>query len=691
MQKNSTIQRPSSEANDDLIDVGQVILTLRAGWKTVAISFAAMVLAGLIFVLFIATPIYTATATVMLDTRKPQVIDLEGMMGSLTGDSSELNTEVEVLRSRSLAEKTVDKLGLLDDPEFNATLKPPSLIARVLGVLPFGNSAPATPEQIRAAVVSELLDHVKIRNVSSSYVFEIWVDSEGAEKAAKIADTMAELYTLGQIEAKFKATEQATEWLANRVSELKLELELAEEKVKAFNSQTTLISPEALASMEIQLKDLRERYEQSGKQLTAAQTRLEALNAAQTLQDKKLAAHDPQLAQIDETNTVAFDHRFEQVVARTELEVARMQDQNKAIKRSLDNLMAQISKQGDDMITLQQLTREADASRALYEYFLSRLKETSAQQGIQQADSRLLSAAVVPIKPTAPSKSLVLTICALLGLLGGAGIVMAREMMDTSYRSARKLEQDTGIIVMGQIPLIPAKDRTGILDYILSKPASAVMEAFRNLRTSVLLSNIDQPPKVIMVTSSVPGEGKTTNSLALAQTLVGIDKSVLLVEGDIRRSMLSAYFPKRSVKKGIVTLLAGQGELDEVAVKDERTGLTVILGEDSTISAADLFMSDAYHKFIAEMRDQFDYIVIDSPPVLMVPDARIIARSVDAVLFTVRWNTTGRSQIQDALKVFDAVNLRVSGLIMSQVDGEKMKLYGYNNKYAASGAGYYRE
>ncbi|MDD8023785.1 MAG: exopolysaccharide transport family protein, partial [Paracoccaceae bacterium] len=505
--------------DDDVIDLGQIFQSIRVGWKVIATSFAVLVVAGLVYLYLLATPIYTAKSVVMLETRQAQVVDFQGALNGLTGESGELNTEIEVIRSRELLAKVVDELNLAADPEFNGRLRDPSLVARLRGMFKTAGPEP-TAEQVRASVVDALLGHLAVRNIPSSYVFEIAVQSVDPQKASMIADAVARRYILNQIEAKFDATEQATSWLANRVGELKAELEAAEEKVKRFNAQTSLVSVEMLGSLEIQLKDLRERVIQMGATQEAAQTRLTALEAAQTPTEKLAAAQDVTLTRLAGPDAgldgETFDERFDRIVARAKLDLARATDQKQALERSQEALQTQIASQGNDMIQLQQLTREAEASRMLYEYFLSRMKESSAQQGIQQADSRVISNAVVPKAPTAPRKSLILAMCAILGLMIGVGMVLLREAMHNSYRAARELEEDTGVTVMGQIPVIPGKARTDILAYLVDKPSSAAMEAIRNLRTSVLLSNVDNPPQVIMSTSSIPGEGKTTNSLALA-------------------------------------------------------------------------------------------------------------------------------------------------------------------------------
>ena len=688
----SSRNMPVGAPQEDQVNLMELVQVLRAGWKPIAAAAVALAVISAAYVSFVAVPIYTASAVVMLDTRKPQAVDFAGMVNGLTGDSAELNTEVEVIRSRGLAQKVVEKLDLVSDPEFNTSLREPGLIGKMLGAL--RGAQPPSAERQLESTVSNLLTAVTVKNQPSSYVFAISVTSEDPQKAKLLADTLADTYIVNQIEMKFDATEQATEWLANRVSTLKLELEAAEEKVKAFNTQTSLVSAETLTLLEAQLKDLRERLGATERERDAAVDRLAQLEAQTDPVERLKLANDAQMSDLarrldrGEAGVTAEDlaARYDQVVARARLDVARLKDQAAALERSRQSLSAQISSQGDDQIKLQQLTREAEASRALYEYFLSRLKESSAQQGIQQADSRVLSAAVRPQFPTAPRKKLVVVMATLLGALIGVGAVLGRHMMRSGFRSARELEDEIGGVVMGQIPLVEGADRGAILAYLRDKPASAAMEAIRNLRTSVLLSNVDKPPQVILSTSSLPGEGKTTNSLGLAMNLVGIGKSVLLIEGDIRRNTLGQYFPQFEKRPGLVSLLSGRATLETVVAHDDSIGLSLIMGERSAVNAADLFMSDAWKTLVEELRTRFDYIIIDTPPVLVVPDARIIASSADAVLFTVKWDDTSRGQVQEAVSMFETVNQPITGFVLAQIDPERMNAYGYGGKYGRYGA-----
>ncbi|KIN60107.1 Succinoglycan biosynthesis transport protein exoP [Sulfitobacter noctilucae] len=336
---------------------------------------------------------------------------------------------------------------------------------------------------------------------------------------------------------------------------------------------------------------------------------------------------------------------------------------------------------------MQQLQRESEASRLIVEFFLSRLKETSVQEGIQQADSRVLSRAVVPNLPSAPRKSLILALSMMLGLMFGAGYVLVREFAQTTFRDASKLEGRTGYTVIGQVPTIPAQRRKNVLKYLVDKPTSAAAEAIRNLRTSVLLSNLDRRPQVIMSTSSIPQEGKTTQSLALTQNLTGLGKRVLLIEGDIRRRVFSQYFDVPG-DVGLLSVLSGDRALSEATIFVDDLGADVLVGEKAKTNAADIFSSDRFTDFLTEAREIYDCIIINTPPVLAVPDARIIGQAVDAIVYTVKWDSTTHRQVREGLRSFEDVNIKVSGLVLSQINARQMKRYGYGDSYGAYSAYY---
>lgn len=709
--QNQQFQTPISPASqppaeDDVIDLGALFSAMwRGKWIIGAITMVSII-AGGYYAFVAATPLYRSTAVVILETKQDSIIDMQSVVGGLTGDTSEVNSEVEVLRSRVLMGKVVDHMDLTTDPEFNTSLQPETMIDAAktalkakLGliepevILPAGEQAKRTRDQ----VISELLDRLTIRNVPLSLVFQITAETESPEKSALLADTIVNRYILNQLEVKFEATEQATTWLTEQVGVTQNQLETASAALSEFSASIDLISLEALQLLEVQLKDMRQRAGNAEEGAVKAQTRLTALQGAETRKEKATIANDPQLTRFllrlsgDEQIAAAFDTRFAQVLTRAELELNRGKIQLTALTNSAQVMQEQITEQGKDLIKLQQLTRESEAIRLLYENYLTRLKETAAQQGILQADSRILSDAVVPGAADSPKKSLILAMSGILGLMIGVGLVLLREARHSGFRTARELEQHTGYTVLGQIPQIPARGRKRILKYLAEKPTSAAAESVRNLRTSVLLSNIDNPPKVILSTSSVPGEGKTTNSLALAHNLVGLGKSVLLIEGDIRRRTFKQYFDNLP-DKGLVSVMSGDTALEDAIYSTGIKGADILVGDKSTINAADLFASDKFKLMMEQLREKYDVIIIDTPPVLVVPDARIIAQVADAVLFTVHWDKTSRAQVDEALRMFHNSNQRVTGLVLSQINARRMKQYGYGGHYGAYagyGAKYY--
>jgi polysaccharide biosynthesis transport protein len=689
---------PPSDEGQDVIDLGSLIRTLWRGKLVIGAAIVLMLMLGAYYAYAVATPKFRTAAVVMLNNREEQVVDLESVIGGLSADSSVVNTEVEVLKSRGLLGKVVDELNLTQDPEFNSGLRDPSMVARLKETVksflpgrPAGVGSTGLNEETFAhqATVNALLSSITIRNVPQSLVFEVVVETESPRKSALIADTLVDLYILNQLEVKFEATEQATSWLTDRVTELQSSLEVAEQRVTDFRGGIDLISPQSLDAMERQLKELRDRLANTRVQQATGADRLETIRQAETPQEKAAATGDAQLEAMlprvsEPAISQSFETRFQMLLSRLEADDQRQLNQISALATSEAELSSQIERQSNDLITLQQYTREAEASRLLYEYFLSRLKETAAQKGIQQADSRVLSSAVIPMSPAAPRKAMIVALSGLFGFLIGAALVLIREAYNDTFRTAQMLEQATGYTVMGQVPVLPIRRRQDGIKYLAEKPTSAAAEAIRNLRTSVLLSNVDNPPKVIVMSSSLPGEGKTTMSLALAQNFAGMGKKVLLIEGDIRRKVMSRSVSSGN-QKGLISVLTGKSSLEEAVFRDEDVGADILIGESTTTNAADLFTSERFAALIEYARSKYDQIVIDTPPVLVVTDARIIAQVADAVLFVVHWDRTQKQSAVEAVRLFESVNHPVSGLILNQINFKAMKRYGYGS-YGSYGA-----
>lgn len=690
------VHMADTTADDDL----DLLALFRTLWRGKLLILGCMVVTVLIagyYAFGVAVPTYRATAQLSLEVRTETVIDVESVLSGVSSDQSSMNTEMEVIRSRSLIGRLVDELGLMDDPEFNATLRPPAgfgpgtVKSWIRGLIPWqdGPQPPPSDTEIRNRVIDNVRAAIATTIGRQTFVFSIAATTESPAKSALLANTLARLYRDDQIAVKVEATENAAIWLSERVAELQAELETSQGQINDLRTRSALVSTEALGALNAQSVQVNADLQAAELALSRAETRIAAMEAPGDAATRAAASGDAQLQALataaaggDPQAVQRFDRRFEQLLLQDRGERTRATEAVTDLREQAATIAAQYEQQSGALIQIQQLERDTEATRVLYETFLTRLKETTVQVGVHQADSRILSEAV-PGELVAPRKTRIIALAIILGLMAGAAIVLLREFLQNTFRTAEDLEGRTGITVLGQIPRIAVKTRPQTIAYLAEKPTSAAAEAIRNLRTSVLLSNVDHPPKVILSTSSIPGEGKTTLAIALAQNLAGLDKRVILIEGDIRRRTFTAYFPEAAKNAGLLSVISQKVPLAEVVYRHPELKIDVLMGEKSSINAADVFSSESFRALVAELRAAYDYIIIDTPPVLVVPDARVIAPLADAVIYSVNWDRTTRTQVGEGLKQLRMVNIPVTGLVLSQIDPRGMRRYGYGNYYGA--------
>ena len=698
----------SAAAEDDEIDLIEIFTALwRGKWIILAAGVLLTVL-GAYYAFRVAVPKYTSTASVVLQVNAEPFVDIESVVSGVSSEASSLNTEIQVIRSRGLIEKLVKQLDLTADPEFNRALIPQSKysisnlkkqISSLMGS-PSKNDGPDLDAQF-TSTVTETRSAITASILRSTYVFEISATTTNSAKSQLIANTLANLYIQDQIDTKFLATEKAVTWLSEKVTELEIELRKQEENLKSLRSNTDLIGEDALQALNRQLIDVRDRLVETQADLVLSEARLAKITELQESGDKSSLVNllgDPSLRQIfnrltdgSDATEKLFEDRLALLTTRAQNEKLRLEQQIATLSGAVDRQQKSIELQSRDLVELQELERELEATKILYQTFLTRLKETTVQRGLQNADSRVLSEALLG-RYVEPKKSLILMLSAVLGLMSGAGFVLFKQFVHSGFRTAEELEEHTGLPILGQIPKMEITRRDQLIDYLNTKSTSAASEAIRNLRTSVLLSDIDTPPQVIMSTSSVPGEGKTTQAISLAHNLSGMGRKVLLVEGDIRRRTFNEYFDGSGKRGGVLTAMTGDAPIEDLIIRDSRMNVDILMGEKSTANAADVFSSAKFKEFIKNAREQYDVVIIDTPPVLVVPDARVIGQSVDAIVFTVAWDRTTKSQITESIRQFATANLSLTGLVLSQVDPKGMRRYGYGGRYgayAAYGEGYY--
>ncbi|MDA7963533.1 polysaccharide biosynthesis tyrosine autokinase [Ruegeria sp.] len=615
--------------------------------------------------LYLVKPLYQSDTTLVLDP-EPDLPNGAGLAG-LSTDISAINTQIEVIGSRQMMRDLVVHLGLTDDPEFNPALRPG---------LPF-ISAPSSGADALSATAETVANAITITNVRNSRVLTLTARSRDAGKAATIANALAALYVGYQIEAKQRDISDAVSWLSERVAKLEDEIKQQEVASRSLNAALLASEAEALA---LRISDTKSRLSALSQQQNSLMRQSDML-AGSDVNDPETTFDDPGLRRLakaarsgDPLAVEEFDRRKADIQAKHAHDLTRIARQSASLQIALEQLEAEYTLQTKALADLQQIEREARATELLHQTFLSRLKETALRSGLQTADSRVVSPATSG-EQIAPRTTWMVAFGLLAGAALGMGLVIWRHARQSAIPTAAQMETATDCAVLGQLPQAPIRKPGQLVEYLVQNPTAPLVESARNLRTSLLLG-VAEPPQVILSTSAVPDEGKTTTAIALAHNLAGLGRSVLLLEADIRRLSFHDYFDDNP-SGGLVSALSQTASLSDLIRRDTRIGVDILLGEHSTRSAADLFAAPAFQDLLKRLRQEYDHIVIDSPPVLAVPDARVIGQSADAILLSVATATTRREQVQQALREFSSVNLRVAGLVMSDLGNRAAKAQGY--------------
>ncbi len=703
--------------------------------RNLLVLAAFLVLALLLGYFFSRTlePSYTARSTVMLSTRQTNVVDYQNVLSGIPTDVGAVSGEIQLLQSNELLGKVVKRLHLDRDPEFvrheTAAAGEPGwlkshLRAAVEGVqgllgldprvkLP---TADAAPDADMIAAAASLQRRLNVRATGDwAPVMSISVQSEHAHKAMLLANAIAEVYINDQLEAKFEATQRATTWLGQRLTELKQKVESSEAAVAAFRKQISTDQGPGLELSDQQMSELSKQLIQASAARAEAEAELnqllaedrsttagrqgsgaasiaeprkerERLLAREADLIKQYGADSPEVTAIKD-EIVALDRAIavssratgDEVRLRRNIDVARnaldgARAREAALKKSLEKLESGSLDQSNDTLKLNELEREAEADRLIYQNFLTRFKEISQQADMQQPDARLISPAEVATF-TGTSTSRVLLTASLLGLALGAGIVILLERMNDRFHSAADLEESVGVAVLSSLPRAPGSSkRPDVLAHVRQKPTSALAEAVRNLRTSLLLSSIDVPPKVVMVTSSVAEEGKSTSSLLLAYMNVRMGRSTIVVDCDLRRPTLRDCFGL-SAGPDFLSVLDGSAELEEVVTTDPDSGIDLLPISKAVPQASDILSSARFRQVIETLSEHYDLVVLDVPPVLLVSDAGVVGGVADATVYAVRWGKTPRELVKKGIKQLADYGIRVNGALLTFVDRREAAQY----------------
>jgi len=688
---------PSQSISDGEIDLLKLAASLwRGKWIVLVFVLFSVVFADFYF-RYVAVPLYPATTKIALKENQPEKIltDIESLMANGPITDTGINTELEVLRSRDLIGKLVDSLDLTNQPDFNPLLREPRLSNQIktqffafFGVASEKPKIFRSPEEVRSIAISSVLNVMAFSNAKNTRVINISVLTTKPALSVLIANKMAKLYIESQIQFKLDAIASATEFLSSRTFELKNDFDDLKTELANFSSQSELVSPTILKSQEIQLRDMRLRMMEKAEIIAKKsdrRTSLQSFREADNLLGLIKYVDDFRLNQAISdynSNKLSLDNlnmQIEQFMLKNDVELEQEQKQLSALETSESQLTKQIERQSKELLVLQQLKREAETAGLIYESFFKRLQEMNVQLGLESADARFLSTAIQS-GPSSPIKSKILALGGFIGLLIGASLILYWELRFSGYRSVNDLRDKSGYSVLAGVPLIPLGNRKTPIDYFKTKPNSMVSEAVRNLRTSIIMSNPNQDKKVIMLTSSIPKEGKTILSYALAQNMVGLGKRILLIEADIRRRVHSVKIDRNNTV-ALLDLMMGHKEFKDVNPFVEELGFDILTATRSDMNAADLFASERFPKLLTELREYYDYIIIDSPPVLSVPDARLISTISDISIYIVKWNKTTHAQVEQGIDMIASMGVKTIGLVLNQIDSNKAKTYGYTGSY----------
>jgi succinoglycan biosynthesis transport protein ExoP len=685
------------------------------------IAVALTVFVGVALFTLQSTPKYTAVAKVMLDTRKEQVTNVESVLSGLAVDSPAVDTEVEVLRSRQLAERVVKSLKLDKDPEFNHEIDAGGLrsaklaVQRAMGAQTAPEAADSlTAQKQHEKIVDTVLAGLDVRRAGLTYVIDVAYESADPAKAAVIANKFAELYLLEQLEAKFDATRQATQWLNSRLGELRSQVlndEAAVQQYKIANnlmsaSGTNLTEQEisnyntSLAGARAQVAEDQARLRTAQAQLSKGSTgddvgealsspvigelrkqRAEVSGQVADLQGRYGDRHPEMLKakrQLDDIDA-QIEQEISRIISNLQAKVQVSATRASAIAGSLGSAHGALANNNRAMVRLNELSRSAEASRTLYESYLNRFKETTSQQGLEQSDSRVVSKAKIPTRQSSPNVGLNLAAGAALGLIMAFAAVLAAEGLDAGLTTAEDVERRLDAPYLGGVPALASIAESGEtqspMDHVVQKPLSAFSEAFRNLRTSIQHSRLGEPVKVVALTSSLPGEGKTTTTICLGRVAALQGLKVVIVDCDLRRQTINHMFGE-TPGAGLLEVLSGDKTLDEVMTKDAATGASILPLANNVFTPKDVFGSPAMDRLLQDLRARFDLVLLDTAPLLPVADTRILASKADVLVFLARWRKTPQDAIEAAFRLLDNTGAFVAGVALTQIDMKAQAKYG---------------
>ncbi len=685
-----------------------------------------------ILILQQTTRLYTAQAEVIVEG--PEASDMLSGTGAnmmYRFNDAIMPTEVSVVTSLMLSERVVERLELYKDPEFNPALRQPSALSgffqwlnpiRWLAQLsqPSATSKPALSavereRQDRTAVIQAFQSRLLASYKRRSFIITIDFMSEDPEKAARIANAVADAYVMDRLEASFENARRVTSWLGDRLASLRKDVSEAESAVEEYRATYGLRRKADSGSTinEQQLSELNSRLVIARSELAQRQARMEQVRSLMQSQGSLEAMADvlqsPLIQRMREQQTTiqremsealkTYGERHPRIVGyRADLaelkgrindemrkisdsitnEVAVSAAGVRTLERDLAGLRSQNNAAGGAEVRLRELERQAETSRQLYEAFLSRFKRDAEQDSVKRANARVISEAQVPVGSSYPRPIQILSVVTILALVLGIVITFLIDHLDSAVRSSDEAESLAGVPTLAILSTIRGRG-DDIAKTLIAKPRSAIADGLRGLRIALKIGWEETQGRapVVVITSSTPKEGKTFLATGLAVTWGRSEGNVLLIDGDIYRPRLHNMLTSTN-EKGLVQVLSGEISAEDAIIPNVSPGLD-LLPAGRAADVADLLSQERIDRIIESLRGRYSQIIIDGPPVLAIADSRILARAADRVIYVVRWNMTPRDAVRNGLKLLREAKAPVFGTVLSQVNRRRHALYDYGD------------
>lgn len=718
-------------SSSDIIDFSHYFRILkRRKWSIMFLTLCFVVL-GLVYS-FKATPIYQASVKIQADPIHPNASAQDQyVMNSMVFLFYE--TQYEIIQSRKVAETVVDKLGLIsrykqeiaeqkakgEQQSFLQTAK-----ASIKSFLPEDDKTSQKPvemsdEQLRIILAQGIQASLSVSGGTQSQIINISYQDKDPILAANIANAISEAYIEFGLESRLSQIKDTAEWLSEQLEELRITLQQSEDKLRSFRTTQNLMDTEQqqriantqlqtlnteLVRAQTQLSEAEELYQQviqlerSGGDYRSLGPVLQSntirdlvreegqlSRKVQELSERYGEKHPKMIAARSDLSSAInnLDRETEKIVENIKKQFRSAQSQEASIRELIAQTTDSLQSYQGDRFELTRLEREVENNRRVYENFLGKLMEADVSGDYDASNIRIIDNATVPKYPIKPRVILILAASVLLGVFIGIAYAFARELTGNVFRTPDQLEQELALPSLGVTPLI--KKKKGITapeKQYIEDQRSTFAEAINTIRTGLIFSNIDNPPKTILITSTSGSEGKTTLAINLAVALSQMDKT-LLIEMDLRKPAVGKDLGIKA-DMGLSDLLSGKTDTNVFHQVDGAPGLSVITCGTIPPNPMDLIASKRFSNLLNSLKDRFTHIVIDSPPTLPVSDSCILAKMVDATIVAVKAEDTKINMAKETITRLNKVNAKITGVVLTQASPQKMSYYGehyYQDSY----------